>query len=102
GLERNDSIEVPERHLGLVQAGELGGVRERLRVLGDSISAAVNLDALCRSARPAAAREGLACSALPAPPGQRIAVAHDRAFSFMYPHMLSAWRAAGADILPFS
>ena len=36
------------------------------------------------------------------PPGQRIALAHDRAFSFVYPHVLAAWRNAGAEILPFS
>ena len=36
------------------------------------------------------------------PPGQRIAVARDRAFSFMYPHLLDRWRSAGAEILPFS
>ncbi len=37
-----------------------------------------------------------------APPGQRLAVAHDRAFSFLYPHLLDGWRRAGAEILPFS
>src|SRR5690606_13624058 len=37
-----------------------------------------------------------------APPGQRIALAQDAAFSFMYPHLLAAWRQAGAEILPFS
>ena len=36
------------------------------------------------------------------PPGQRIALARDAAFSFIYPHMLEGWRAAGAEILPFS
>jgi cobyrinic acid a,c-diamide synthase len=36
------------------------------------------------------------------PPGQRIALARDAAFSFIYPHLLAAWRAAGAEILPFS
>ena len=40
-------------------------------------------------------------AALP-PPGQRIALASDRAFSFVYPHLLEAWRQAGAEILPFS
>ena len=38
--------------------------------------------------------------ALP-PPGQRIALAHDQAFSFIYPHLIAAWRD-GAEILPFS
>ena len=36
------------------------------------------------------------------PPGQRIALAQDRAFSFMYPHLLRQWRDAGAEIIPFS
>ena len=36
------------------------------------------------------------------PPGQRIALARDAAFSFIYPHLLQAWKAAGAVILPFS
>ena len=36
------------------------------------------------------------------PPGQRIALARDAAFSFVYPHVLEGWRAAGAEILPFS
>jgi cobyrinic acid a,c-diamide synthase len=39
--------------------------------------------------------------ALP-PPGQRIALARDLAFSFVYPHLLAGWRAAGAEIVPFS
>ena len=40
-------------------------------------------------------------AALP-PPGQRIALAADAAFSFVYPHLLAAWRRAGAEVLSFS
>ena len=40
-------------------------------------------------------------AALP-PPGQRIALAHDQAFSFVYPHVLDGWRRAGAEIVTFS
>jgi len=36
------------------------------------------------------------------PPAQRIAVAQDRAFGFSYPHMLTDWRAAGAELAFFS
>ncbi|MFN4102397.1 MAG: cobyrinic acid a,c-diamide synthase, partial [Pararhodobacter sp.] len=36
------------------------------------------------------------------PPGARIALARDAAFSFVYPHVTAAWRRAGATILPFS
>ena len=36
------------------------------------------------------------------PPGQRVALAWDAAFSFAYPHMLAGWRAAGAELVRFS
>ena len=52
----------------------------------------------------AAARSRAFAARAPAlpPPGQRIALASDRAFSFVYPHLLEAWRRAGAEIIPFS
>ena len=34
--------------------------------------------------------------------GQRIAVARDEAFAFVYPLVLDGWRRVGAEILPFS
>jgi cobyrinic acid a,c-diamide synthase len=36
------------------------------------------------------------------PPGQRIGLALDQAFSFVYPHLLDGWRQAGAEIVTFS
>jgi cobyrinic acid a,c-diamide synthase len=39
--------------------------------------------------------------ALP-PLGQRIAIARDAAFAFIYPHLLDGWRAAGAELSFFS
>lgn len=107
GIGRSTAIRVPERHLGLVQAGELTDTTERLKALGDSIGEAVDLDGLCRSAKPMR-RAGTAASVVAdpsywaKPPGQRIAVARDRAFSFAYAHALRAWREAGAVVMPFS
>jgi cobyrinic acid a,c-diamide synthase len=40
-------------------------------------------------------------SALP-PPGNRIALARDEAFSFIYPHVIDGWRRANAEIVAFS
>jgi cobyrinic acid a,c-diamide synthase len=40
-------------------------------------------------------------AALP-PPGQRVAIARDAAFSFLYPHLLAGWRDSGAEIRFFS
>jgi cobyrinic acid a,c-diamide synthase len=105
---REDGLALPERHLGLVQAGEILEIDQRLDALADVIGAAIDLDAIGQSARPAKVASAIretqpdgARSRLQ-PPGQRIALAQDRAFSFMYPHILRQWRLAGAEIIPFS
>ena len=98
GLPRDEAVALSSRHLGLVQAAEhetLPQILDRLREL----AGAIDLDALLVAAAPLGAAEPAA--ALP-PPGQRIALARDVAFSFVYPHLLAGWQRAGAEILPFS
>src|SRR4030095_15021451 len=53
------------------------------------------------SARPVESAASGPVSAL-APPGHRIALATDPAFTFIYPHLLASWRKAGAEIAVFS
>lgn len=101
-VPRDVVLTLPERHLGLVQAGEhadLAMLIERLAALAERH---LDLDALIANAGPLriGAVNGVP-TALP-PPGQRIALAQDPAFSFVYPHLLEAWRQAGAEIVPFS
>jgi cobyrinic acid a,c-diamide synthase len=103
---RDETIALPERHLGLVQARETADIDQHLDRLADVIDSAVDVDAIRSAARPAkilaaASDERSNATKLP-PPGQRIALAQDRAFSFMYPHLLRQWRSAGAEIIPFS
>lgn len=161
---RRKEIILPERHLGLVQAGETADLAARLDALADLAEASIDLDALLRAARQsqnagddrerqapsprfAVGRVGVGGSGatidsrpiqagtpptpspfqpkgggrgtapspsspslrppgrpslrLP-PPGRRIALAQDAAFSFVYPHVLDGWRQAGAEIVPFS
>lgn len=101
-LAREASLILPERHLGLVQAGETADLHARLDALADAVSAAVDLDAVIAAAGAAAwTDEGANAPALPAP-GQRIAIARDAAFSFVYPHVEAGWRAAGAELVAFS
>ena len=102
-LPRDASLALPERHLGLVQAAEradLAALIDRLAAMAERY---FDLDAVLAAAAPVTlcARADGDAGFLP-PPGQRIALAHDRAFSFVYPHVLDAWRNAGAEILPFS
>ena len=99
-LPRNPSITMPERHLGLVQAQELPELEPLLTEAARFIAAHVDLPGLRAAARssPFDAPQ----SQRPRAPGHRIALARDDAFSFVYPHLLDAWRAQGAEILPFS
>jgi cobyrinic acid a,c-diamide synthase len=100
-LPREQSIVLPERHLGLVQAGEqdaMGGLVERLADLAER---RIDLDAIAGCARPIEPLPTSMCEAI-APPGQRIALASDKAFSFIYPHLIAAWRRAGAEVVTFS
>ncbi|PVE20309.1 cobyrinic acid a,c-diamide synthase [Microvirga sp. KLBC 81] len=100
-LMRTDTLSLPERHLGLVQAGETDELDQRLEHLADAVENAIDIDRLIALSRPTLIDRDAAVRALP-PPGQRIALASDQAFSFIYPHVLAGWRAAGAEIVTFS
>jgi len=98
-LPRRGDLTLPERHLGLIQAVEHPDLETAIAGYAAFLREHVDLETLRT-----AAREGGATAKgdLPRPPAQRIALARDAAFSFTYPHLLSGWRAAGAEILPFS
>lgn len=100
-LPRRNDLTLPERHLGLVQAVEHPDLDRRIGEYAAFVRAHLDLAALRRSAV-AIGGEQTDSGRLPSPPAQRIAIAQDAAFSFLYPHLLEGWRQAGAEILPFS
>jgi cobyrinic acid a,c-diamide synthase len=101
-LPRNDTIALPERYLGLVQAGETEALDARLDAIADFIEAHVDCDRVLALAADLSLASSSPAPAAIRPPGQRIALARDAAFSFIYPHLVQGWRAAGAEIVPFS
>lgn len=101
-LPRRADLVLPERHLGLVQAGEHPDLDRTIADYAAFLRDHVDLAALRAAAASTAHVAAPAASALPAPPAQRIAIAQDAAFSFLYPHLLEHWRRGGAEILPFS
>jgi cobyrinic acid a,c-diamide synthase len=101
-LTNDPRLSLPERHLGLVQAGETVDVERQLDLLADVLQETVDLDAVAASAGPSKAGSVTNCDGFFDPPGQRVALARDEAFSFMYPHVVEHWRARGAEMLPFS
>jgi cobyrinic acid a,c-diamide synthase len=100
-LRTDPNLFLPERHLGLVQAGEHAALETFIERAADAVEAGVDLDALL------ALSEGALLSSEPSPAvipplGQRIAVARDLAFAFSYPHLLEGWRGQGAELSFFS
>lgn len=98
-LRRNPALAQPSRHLGLVQAAERPDLEQFLDTAADALATTLDRDALLSLAAPL---PGSTSAPRLAPPAQVIAVAQDCAFGFTYPHMLADWRAAGAEIKPFS
>ena len=101
-LPRHAPIKLPERHLGLVQAEELERLNELIGEAARLVAERVDLDALFRLSECGWTAPDAEPLVHLRPPGQRIALARDAAFSFVYPHVLEGWRAAGAEILTFS
>jgi cobyrinic acid a,c-diamide synthase len=99
-IKRDETIAVPERHLGLVQALEHPDLRLHLDRLADLAEQSLDVPGIFALAKPLAAAGG-GPELLP-PPGQRIALARDAAFSFVYAHMLEGWRRAGSEMVFFS
>ena len=98
-LPRRADLAHPSRHLGLVQAEERADLDAFLDRAAEAVEGAVDLDALVALARPLPDAPPEPPSP---PPAQRIAVARDAAFAFVYPHLLTEWRRAGAEVAPFS
>jgi len=101
-IPRDETLLLPERHLGLVQAGEHSDLATRLERFAEVAARHLDLDGIIAMASLIASPDPQQeLTPLP-PPGQRIALASDEAFSFVYSHVLDGWRRAGAEIARFS
>jgi cobyrinic acid a,c-diamide synthase len=109
-LRRQETLALPERHLGLVTAAE--GVLDpgRCDALASAVERSVDVDRLLALAAPRCvasdtlAAHGVSLGPAGAPPTRcaRIGVARDRAFQFYYPDTLDRLRAAGAELVFWS
>lgn len=99
-VPRNPALVVPDRHLGLVLPGEVRAFTAFLDAAAEAMGDYVDLERLQALAAPLSA-VAPSIKALP-PLGQRVAIARDDAFAFIYPHILDGWRGAGAELSFFS
>jgi cobyrinic acid a,c-diamide synthase len=105
-LPRDDGVETPSRHLGLVPAAERVESAATLVRMADVIAAHVDLDAVLHLAGDAGPLPGTAWDAtkeIQAPTSARpvIAMAGGRAFTFRYAETEELLRAAGCEVVEF-
>ena len=105
-LPRRESLVLPERHLGLVLPDEITAFDSIVEAAAGVVEEFVDLNRLLAItgvvSMPNDVVLGHMLPAVLHPLGQRIAVARDDAFAFLYPHMLADWRAQGAELSFFS
>lgn len=100
-VPRQVDLQLPDRHLGLVQAREHHDLEDFLDTAADLVAENIDVDALLALAQPLKQSVSDKPEFIK-PLGQRIAIADDEAFSFRYPLILEGWRAAGAELSFFS
>ena len=99
-IPRQKELVLPERHLGLVQANEIQDIETKIQNYSHLIKDNIDLQKIVECAgfknfKKLKPKDNN-------PPAQRIAIAKDKAFSFMYPHLIDNWKKAGAEITSFS
>jgi cobyrinic acid a,c-diamide synthase len=100
-MRQNDSLVWPSRHLGLIQAQENQQLEAFIESAASGVSRETFLDKINESATILSNR-GFESQNPLAPLAQNIAIAHDLAFAFAYPHLLNDWRKQGAELSFFS
>ncbi|GAA4839262.1 cobyrinate a,c-diamide synthase [Paenibacillus vulneris] len=109
-MKREDHIEMPERHLGLVPSIERGELQPFFDKLAELISATVDVERIWELAQSPAvslSEEAESASAFRRRTGRsgppiRIAVAKDAAFNFYYQENFELLEAYGAECVFFS
>ncbi len=99
-VQHDASLQIAERHLGLVPANEQDAAHARIRHVGERVAAQVDLDRLLAIAdsAPDFGAPRLAGGAVPAE-RLRIGIAHDQAFGFYYSEDLDSLRAANVELV---
>ena len=105
-LPRDDGIETPSRHLGLVPAAERTESARTLERIAEVIAAHVDIDAVLHLARTAEALHDAPWDPAqdirpPTPARPVVAIAGGRAFTFRYAETEELLRAAGCDVAEF-
>jgi len=102
GLPRQESLAIPERHLGLVTAAEHALTPAYLQELAEIMERHLDMQALLELMRPIPEVEQTAIPESEPLTRVRLGVARDQAFCFYYPENFIYLQRFGAELVPFS
>jgi len=114
-IGRDEALEIPERHLGLIPANEVNGAGDNagtsdnmIARLAEAVSFGIDLDRIIEIAGAGSLAAGkiepaasLQRQTFNVQSDVRIAIARDAAFGFYYPDDLEAFAQAGAELIAF-
>jgi cobyrinic acid a,c-diamide synthase len=100
-VQRDETLQIDERHLGLIPSNESTTVIQNIDHLARTVADQVDLDTVLELAANAPALASMASPSLPVPAKAelRIGVARDPAFGFYYDDDLQALIQAGAELV---
>ena len=99
-LKRDDSLKIPERHLGLTSAGE--NSKFDIESLRKKFESSIDVDEILRLSENVKDIRPCEKFILRKKYNVRVAVANDKAFTFIYPESMNILERLGAEIIPFS
>jgi cobyrinic acid a,c-diamide synthase len=102
-VPRSQSIEIPERHLGLIPAYEKDKLEQLFDNLASIVEEHIDIDGILEVASNAPEIEEVPLNPLFSEPGEpkvTLGVARDVAFTFYYQDNLDAFAAQGARLVP--
>lgn len=100
-LGERPSINIPERHLGLLPGEENQSLAAAIAAMGEFVNQEIDLDSLLKLAGEAPDLKGYNTEVFP-PQGLKVGIARDEAFSFYYQDSLDYLQELGAELCFFS
>ena len=101
-LTKQQKLELPSRHLGLVTARETPDLLSRVQQAAEQAAETLNIDKILALAAKAPDLPEVSAPIMPDCRGFRLGVALDEAFHFYYQDNLDALRRAGMELVFFS
>ena len=99
-LQRDPTLTIEERHLGLIPNNESQQAQQQIHIITCKIAEHVDLDKVLTLAQQAPSLPSFPPISLCEPtPDLKIGIMHDQAFGFYYEEDLKAFRMAGAELV---